>query len=129
MMYTNKEQSQGLLNLGFSPCSADMFYEYDYNEHCHNDVPRSDKVPCWDDEQCKGLPCWSSGRLIEIAPARIDGFGLTIDKTQNNRYRVWYTKKDSNEVLGGGFVWSDKPLIDGLCDLMEWLVKDKNMVV
>jgi hypothetical protein len=61
--FTTSEQSKRLLELGIPVDSADCYYET-FEDKFPQIVSTAEELDCLDD---LFLPCWSVGRLIEIA--------------------------------------------------------------
>ena len=60
--YTTIEQSEKLLELGFNPNTADMFYIFDPF------VGDIGGIGIGKPEEVKDVPCWSLGALISLMP-------------------------------------------------------------
>jgi len=122
---TTIEQSKALLDAGLDIESADMYYRYDYNEHtCENSVPKILEVSVWDDPNCKDIPAWSVGKLINLMPDTMYGPyppDHSTDLMINNKvvnYFDWTGMQHGPDFTGGS-------LRDNCVETIKWLLKNE----
>lgn len=123
--YTSLEQSKMLTVFGLDPNTADMFWlkESDASDDYENvSIPYSE---CGDLDVDDGIPCWSTGALIELLPSEIwkdkTMYPLVIVK-RNDCYCVEY---NANVIPLIGFA---KPtLIEALISVYLWVSENGYM--
>lgn len=117
--YTSLEQSRMLMMLGLNPNTADMFWMKESNapdDYENVSIPYSE---CGDLDVDDGIPCWSTGALIELLPSEIwkdkTMYPLVIVK-RSDCYCVEY---NANVIPLIGFA---KPtLIEALISVYLWV--------
>ncbi len=123
--YTSLEQSKMLTVFGLDPNTADMFWlkESDAPDDYENvSIPYSE---CGDLDANDGIPCWSTGALIELLPSEIwkdkTMYSLVIVK-RNDCYCVEY---NANVIPLMGF--SRPTLVEALISMYLWVVESGYM--
>ena len=118
--YTTIEQSKKLLELGLSPESADMWYNYHRDEW--DKIKITSTTPSFLMASLDDIPCWSVGALLELIPdvITIDNNELDFEllKGNNSRYYLGY--------CGDGIFRSQRgnSPIDTCFEMVCWLLKN-----
>lgn len=110
MNYTNIKQSKKLLELGLSPKSADMFYQW---------IPYGDSGCC--------MPCWSVGALIKLLPSSIvDKKGVKYIRCSDFahvEYLAGYWDRGYHYKIFSEFT-HNQSLVDVLYKCVKWLLEN-----
>ena len=119
MLSTTIEMSNKLLESGLDPNTADMYWEYDYNEHTYNNVPRVLVVKNWDDEYNKNIPSWTLSALLELMPKLVSrGY----EKSYPKIVRHNFTDKYFGHCLHYDTDMFDSP-VEAAYDMTVWLLE------
>lgn len=106
--YTDLEQSKKLAEI-LPLESADMKFNYDYNEHRNEEIPMVVTFKNWDDPYNKAIPCWSLAALLGVLKERDDCTVLEMFTNKAQLYRITtsYYKGSSWENTS---IMSDNPI-------------------
>ena len=141
-MCTSIEQSEKLLSLGLDPSTADMYYKYvlPKSDKLHHvpDVGEPTNALSWYNKgytlngrkeplELKDfcIPCWSLEALLELMPATIRNYQLTIDK-EYVVYNISYDDIFSRESV---ILYAEYSLIDAAFEMVCWLIEQKHIKV
>lgn len=140
---TSEEQSKKLIELGIDVNTADMFWDTLFTKKPEAHVDNHHLVDEYDDEH--RVPAWSLSALMDLLPSEFTEVGKYSDTTYKLDIRKYALTDDVNiyQIAYGNYrryddgscSWSDminsgekEELIDAVCQMVVWLLKNEKLI-